>query len=254
MNNNSSKNPKTDQKTDTPLASRPYSEEDHTTWAKLFERQKDIVAGATCRQFLPGLESLGLDPKRLPDVQKMSEHLRTLSGWSLSNAKDEYLAMNDWFPLLCRRSFPVTDYIRKPHEIEYTPLPDLFHEYFGHLAFFTDKEFAEMARQFGVACDGATDKQILEISRIWWYTIEFGFVKERGDAKLFGAGLLSSPGEGRYALSGNTPIAPFDLDEVIATPGSPHEFHKKYFIVKDIRESLEFLRAYAKREGLKVAA
>lgn len=233
-----------------PLASRPYSEEDHGTWSELFARQREIVSRAACKEFFNGLETLELDPKRLPDIRHMSERLSRLSGWTLSNAKDEYLSMQDWFPLLRKRSFPVTDYIRRPEEIEYTPLPDLFHEYFGHLAFFTDPKFGDIAQEFGAACKGASERQILEISRIWWYTIEFGLVRENGEEKVLGAGLLSSPRECLHALSGKSEIAPFDLGEVIRTPGSPHELHKKYFFVESIRSIRYFLSEYVKREGL----
>src|SRR5689334_20047972 len=123
-----------------------FAEEDHETWAKLNERQTVLVEDTACKVFLEGFPKLKLDPKRLPDPQVVSARLYDMTGWMLGNAQNEYLGPTEWFEHIRECRFPVTNYIRRPHEIDFTPLPDLFHEYFGHLGFFTNQRFADDAQ------------------------------------------------------------------------------------------------------------
>ena len=143
------------------LTTPVYTAEDHNTWAALCKRQTALVADCACRLFHEGYPKLQLDPLRLPDPNFYSEHLRKLTGWTLGDAQNEYLGPTEWFEHLRKCRFPVTNYIRRPHELEFTPLPDLFHEYFGHLAFFTDQYFADTAQMFGQLYEHADERQQL---------------------------------------------------------------------------------------------
>jgi phenylalanine-4-hydroxylase len=229
-----------------------YSEEDHDTWRRLCERQIDLVRDVACREFLVGFPRLQLDFKRLPDRDVMSAHIHKLSGWTLTDAQNAYLGPTEWFEHLDARRFPVTDYIRRPHELDFTPLPDLFHEYFGHLAFFTDQQFGDLARHFGtVYLRAKTEEQQLAIARLWWYTTEFGFIRENGELKILGAGLFSSPGELAHALRDETPKHPFDINRVAQTPGAAYSFHEQYFIVDSLDHVWQIVDQYAAQEGLR---
>jgi phenylalanine-4-hydroxylase len=128
-----------------------YTEEDHQVWAALYARQMPHMEAHACRLFREGFPRLGLDPQRLPDPAVVSERLYGLSGWTLGDAQNAYLGPTEWFEHIAERRFPVTNYIRKMDELEFTPLPDLFHEYFGHLAFFTDRRFGDMLEPLGRA-------------------------------------------------------------------------------------------------------
>ena len=231
-----------------------YSANDHATWAALFARQKTTIKDIACKEFLRGSKKLALDPKHIPDVRQTSARISTLTGWKLLNAKNKSLSMKDWFASMNKRSFPVTDYIRKPENFDYTAMPDLFHEYFGHLPFFTDKAFAEMAHRFGALCAKANKRQLLQLSRIWSLGVEFGLVKERGAIKFFGAGLLSSYGESLHAraMIKKGKILPFNLPDVIKTPGRTYQYHQKYFVLNKTKDVLGFLNEYAEKEGLRV--
>jgi Phenylalanine 4-hydroxylase (EC 1.14.16.1) len=172
-----------------------YTEQDHETWATLYREQMKRVPDYACELFLRGLPRLQFDPDRLPDPQAISARLHRETGWSLSDAQNEYLNAVEWFEHLRERRFPVTNYIRKPEELEFTPLPDVFHDYFGHLAYFTDPYFADLAQAFAPLFFAGDARQQLEISRLWWYTTEFGLIREGGKLKAFGAGLISSIAE-----------------------------------------------------------
>jgi phenylalanine-4-hydroxylase len=231
--------------------SSSYTAEDHQTWNKLCTRQIQLVKDVACRAFFEGFPKLDLDLTRLPERDQVSARIQRMSGWTLGDAQNEYLGPTDWFDHLAESRFPVTDYIRRPDELDFTPLPDLFHEYFGHLAFFTDRHFGDIARRYGEVYQLAKNEtQQLAISRLWWYSIEFGFIVEDGEQRVLGAGLLSSPGELLHALSGGAPRYPFDINRVAATPGAAYSFHEQYFIVDSIEHLRRIIDDYAVQEGL----
>jgi phenylalanine-4-hydroxylase len=234
------------------LVSMPtYTDEDHQTWATLIERQTALVADLACLTFKAGFPRLQLDPNRLPDPRIVSERIKGLTGWTLGDAQNEYLGPTEWFEHLNEFRFPVTNYIRRPHEIEFTPNPDLFHEYFGHLAFFTDPYFADTAQMFGpLYLSAVNERQQLEISRLWWYTTEFGLIRENGELKIFGAGLLSSIGELTHALKPDTPRYEFDIRHAAETPSAVYSYHEGYFIINSVEHIRQIMCDYARMEGL----
>lgn len=228
-----------------------YTEEDHETWNKLCVRQMELVKGVACQAFLEGWPKLNLDITRLPDPQIVSERLKRMTGWTLSDAQNEYLGPTEWFEHLEHRRFPVTNYIRKPHELDFTPLPDLFHEYFGHLAFFTDQYFGDVAQRYGdVYRYTTTETQQLAIARLWWFSIEFGLVKEDGQLKALGAGLLSSPGELQHAYRDDVPKHAFDINRVVNTQSAAYSFHDHYFVLESMDHLRGIIDDYAAQEGL----
>lgn len=230
-----------------------YSDEDHATWAALCARQTALIAGVACAEYLEGLPALGLDMSRLPAPEVISARLYNLTGWTLGDAQNAYLGPTEWFEHLAARRFPVTNYIRKPHELDFTPLPDLFHEYFGHLAFFTGQHFADTAQMFGqLYLSAQNERQQLEIARLWWFTTEFGLIREGGALKIYGAGLFSSPGELAHALNPNTPKYPFDIRKVAETPGAAYSMHPAFFILDDPGHTRRIVQDYARMEGLPV--
>jgi phenylalanine-4-hydroxylase len=235
------------------VTSPAYTEEDHQTWAALYKRQIALVKDCACRLFHEGLPRLQLNPQRLPDAHEYSERLRKLTGWTLGDAQNEYLGPTEWFEHITDYRFPVTNYIRRPHELDFTPLPDLFHEYFGHLAFFTDQHFGDTAQMFGpLYLSARNERQQLEIARLWWFSIEFGLIREDGTLKIYGAGLLSSPGELGFALQPDTLRWPFDIRRVAETPSAAYSYHKGYFILDDYDHPRRIVQDYAKMEGLPI--
>jgi phenylalanine-4-hydroxylase len=233
-----------------PPAMPAYTEQDHQVWAALYARQMPLMAEHASELFLAGFPLLQLDPQRLPDPALVSERLFVLSGWTLGDAQNAYLGPTEWFEHIAERRFPVTNYIRKPDELEFTPLPDLFHEYFGHLAFFTNRRFGDIAQAFGPLYLAANERQQLEIARLWWYTTEFGLIREGGRLKAFGAGLLSSPGELRKAFDPATPRYPFDIRRAAEAPSAVYEMHSGYFILESLEHIYDLICQYAREEGL----
>ncbi|NJM05853.1 amino acid hydroxylase [Candidatus Gracilibacteria bacterium] len=238
-----------------PSISAPiYSEQDHHTWAALYARQLPQAEQRGCRLFRDGLQRLRLDPQRLPDPCDVSDRLFELSGWTLGDAQNAYLGPTEWFEHIAERRFPVTNYIRQPHEIDFTPLPDLFHEYFGHLAFFTDRRFGDIAQAFGPLYLAADERQRLEIARLWWFTTEFGLLYEDGELRALGAGLLSSIGEMQKAFAPATQRIPFAIRRAAETASAVYEMHQIYFILDGVEQIVAIIRQYATDEGLPIPA
>ncbi|HEX6290264.1 MAG TPA: amino acid hydroxylase [Herpetosiphonaceae bacterium] len=236
---------------DNVVSTPTYTEEDHETWHKLCVRQMELVRDVACREFFEGFPKLALDFNRLPDRDVMAQRIHSFTGWTLADAQNAYLGPTEWFEHIAACRFPVTDYIRKPDELDFTPLPDLFHEYFGHLAFFTLPEFADIARRYGeVYLKARTEEQQLAIARLWWFTIEFGFVRENGELKVIGAGLLSSPGELLHALRPEVPKHPVDINRIAKTPSAAYSYHDEYFILDSLQHWRDVIDAYARQEGL----
>ena len=233
------------------VSAPPYTEQDHATWARLYAEQMRHVPEYACGAFKQGFPLLQFDPARLPDRRVVGERLEALSGWTLGDAQNEYLGATEWFEHIAERRFPVTNYIRQPDELPFTPLPDLFHEYFGHLAFFTDRRFGDIAHAFGPLYLCANERQRLEIARLWWFTIEFGLVRENGQLKALGAGLLSSPAELRKAFAPDTPRLPFDVRRAAEMPSAAYSLHDTYFILDDVEHIAAVLREYEMQESMK---
>jgi phenylalanine-4-hydroxylase len=210
---------------------RSYSDVDHDTWRRLIARQLALVKDLAPDMYWEGFARLQIPQDHLPVQDEMSDRLYHLAGWRLSNAQDEYLKPIDWFVHLSHKHFPVTDYIRPPQDIDFTPLPDLFHEYFGHLSWMTLPRYNVVVDRFARKYMASNDEERLVISNLWWFTIEFGMVRENGKVKPFGAGLLSSPGEFQYSQRETQRWKPFTIEGAAKATAKPYAFHDEYFIL-----------------------
>lgn len=234
------------------LSPTTYTDSDHRTWAALYARQNDLIANHACQLFLDCLPRLGLEAERVPDAESITLLLERMSGWRLGDAQNEYLNATEWFEHIAEFRFPVTNYIRSYKSLDFTPLPDLFHEYYGHLPFFTDLYFADTVQMFGPLYLVANERQRLEIARLWWFTLEFGLLEEDGKLKAFGAGLLSSPGELRHAFDGSACIERFDLRRVVGMQKTSKGYHPTYVVLEDIGHVRRIIQDYARMEDLPV--
>ncbi len=152
----------------------------------------------------------------------------------------------EWFTALTRRHFPITGYTRAQEELDFTPEPDIFHDIFGHQPFMTLPLYTEIFDMFGVAYAKAkTDQQKRDLGRLAWFGYEFGLVRENGELKAFGAGLLSSFSEIQNVNASSVLKRPFRVEDVIAgkKPDSRREGDRVYGVVENtelfVLDSLE---------------
>ncbi len=195
-----------------------YSATDHAAWAALYARRTPALQSTASEVFLRGAETIGLGPTRIPDLLQLNQRLSARTGWSALPVTG-FLPAGEFFRCLAGRRFPTTVVIRPLDRLDYTPEPDIFHDVFGHVPLHADAVFADFLQRFGALASRAADAHSTErLARFFWFTVEFGLVREGGAVKLFGSGLISSAAEAEHALSAACERRPFDLEQVLATP------------------------------------
>jgi len=220
-----------------------YRPDEHRRWRRLYERQSALLPGRACQAFIDSLESLDC-ADRIPGLDRHGERLSRLTGWRLIGVPG-LIPDEAFFEHLAGRRFPVTVWLRSAAELDYIVEPDIFHDFFGHVPMLAVPAIADFVAAFGAACLRARGEAARRrLARLYWYTIEFGLVREAGGLRAYGAGLLSSPAELRHAVeSSQAGHRRFDADQVMASDFRIDGFQSKYFVV----ESFEALFAEARR-------
>ena len=217
-----------------------FAPEQHEIWRQLFERQAPAVSQHGCREYLTGAENLQLPPDRIPSVRWLNERITPRTGWEVLRTTVRYSDAVQWYQHFSRKEFLITDYVRSHDELDFTPEPDLFHDVFGHLPYFTLPEYVEIQEMFAPAFHRAkTDEQRENVKRLAWFSTEFGLIRQDGELKMFGTGLISSSGEMEHVLAGNTPILPFKTDTIVGFEKAIWSYNEQLFVF----ESLSALRA-----------
>ena len=227
-----------------------YTEEQHAVWRDLFARQMKLLPGRAADEYLIGLEALDLDRKRIPALRDVSRRLRAATRWQLARTPG-LLDAHDFFSHLARRVFPCTDYVRGRHEMDYTPAPDCFHDIFGHTPMIMHPRFANFYQKIGQAALNCRDAAVEEgLTRIYWFTVEFGLVKNPGGLRIFGNGIISSYGETQHSLTGKVKKRAFVADETAAQPYDIWHFQDVLFVVDSFEHLESEFDAWAAKHGL----
>lgn len=208
-----------------------FSESESAVWRAMYERQWPHVQQQATSLWLEGVDKIGLSADHIPDFAAMSERFKQLVGWELVSTDIQYSSGQDWFEALARKEFLITEYIRDPDDLDYTPLPDIFHDAFGHLPFMANQRYADYIHHFALAAIQYTPEERKSLGSLWWYTIEFGFLREHGELKALGAGLMSSVAELQRAYSEAVERVPYSLIAFESIDPSPHQFHNRLFIL-----------------------
>jgi phenylalanine-4-hydroxylase len=220
---------------------KTFSPDEDRIWQLLWDKQIDNMRRHASRLWLDGLDRLGLTRDRIPDFAALSDRLRALVGWELVSTDVIFSDGQTWFEHLARREFLITEYIREEKDLDYTPLPDIWHDTFGHLPLMADQRYADYIERFAHHALNYHQDERTSLGSMWWYTIEFGFMIEpdAGGAptmKAFGAGLMSSPGELTHALSDAVTKSPYSLEAFERITPSPHAMHKTLFVLGSMDE------------------
>lgn len=194
-----------------------YSEQEQEIWRIVANRLEEIQAKHASKFYLQAKKDLGISNDRIPQLTEMNRRLKELSNFRLAPIEGlvETRAFLSW---LSWRTMLSTQYIRHHSRPEYTPEPDIVHESIGHIPMFTNRNFADFSQFIGHGARVANDKQLEELGRLYWFTVEFGLVEEDGEIRAYGAGLLSSFGELENAFTDKVERRPFSLEQVINTP------------------------------------
>ena len=228
-----------------------YSEENQETWRTLYDRQMEFLADNASNVYLSGARNIKLVRDHIPYLagpRSINTYLQQLTGWQ-SRAVPGYLPAKAFFACLARREFPTTIVIRPKESIDYLPEPDIFHDVFGHVPLHADPVFADFLQTYGKAALVTDDPYHTErLARLFWFTVEFGLIREDGRLKLYGSGLISSPGESKHALHAKeVERRPFDLETVCATTFEIDHYQPILYVLESFQQLRDAMNTYATR-------
>ena len=242
------------------IASRPflieqnvaaYTPEDHAIWAELVSRRMPQLEAHACAEYLDGFRQIGLRADRLPVLADVSARLETRTGWN-STAVSGFLPAGAFFEMLSARRFPTTTSIRSRDAMEYTPEPDIFHDVFGHVPMHAHPVFADFLEHYGTVCAGLTSADDLErLGRLFWFTVEFGVIRECGEIKVYGSGLISSHGECTRVVErgSGVEVRPFNLQQVLGEPVNTGSMQKVLYAIESFDQLYEATKAAESQLG-----
>ncbi len=234
-----------------------YSEEEHNTWDMLFARQSKMLPGRASDAFLNGLDILQLSKPGLPDFDELNAILMDATGWQVV-AVPGLVPDDVFFDHLANRRFVSGNFIRKMNQLDYLQEPDIFHDVFGHVPMLADQRFGDYMAAYGRGGLRALKFGTLKkLSRLYWYTVEFGLIREPEGLRIYGAGIVSSYGESIFALDDPSPNRiMLDLERVLRTEYRIDDYQQNYFVIPSLDELLrvtvetDFKPVYDKISGM----
>ncbi len=217
-----------------------YSPENHETWKILYSRQREIIKGRACDEYFEGVAALDMDATQIPDFNVLNEKLKPLTGWEIV-AVEGLIPDLPFFKLLSERKFPAGNFIRSKAQLDYIQEPDVFHDVFGHVPLLANPVFGDYVQAFGEGGLRAHSLGVTtNLSRLYWYTVEFGLMETPKGLRIYGAGILSSPGETVFALEDPSPNRiRFDLKRIMRTNYRVDDYQQVYFAINSFKQLFE---------------
>ena len=216
-----------------------YTPDEHAIWDTLFARQAKLLPGRASNAYLRGLDVLRLSKPGIPDFEELSDRLMQLTGWQVV-AVPGLVPDDVFFDHMANRRFVAGNFIRRADQLDYLQEPDVFHDVFGHVPMLADPVFADYLVAYGQGGQRAFGLGGLKyLSRLYWYTVEFGLIAEPEGLRIYGAGIVSSASESLFALDDPSPNRiGFDLARVMRTEYRIDDFQQNYFVIPSFDELL----------------
>ncbi|WP_194954179.1 phenylalanine 4-monooxygenase [Sphingopyxis solisilvae] len=234
-----------------------FTADEHAMWDRLFARQSAMLPGRASEAFLRGIDVLRLEKPGIPDYRELNARLMAATGWQVV-AVPGLVPDEVFFDHLANRRFPAGNFIRTPEQLDYLQEPDVFHDVFGHVPMLADPVFADYMVAYGQG--GLRSLQfdaLKQLARLYWYTVEFGLIREAGGLRIYGAGIVSSYAESVFALDSDSPNRiGFDLARVMRTDYRIDDFQQNYFVIDSLDQLLDttvntdFAPLYAANDAL----
>lgn len=235
-----------------------YVDEDHEVWSILYSRMMEILPRYSTKAYLQGIQEVGLEGHRIPNFDECNAKLSKITGWNIYVVPG-LIDNKPFFQHLSSREFPSSTWLRKKSQLEYLEEPDMFHDIFGHVPLLANLHFANFLSELAsIALDHIENEWAVEIiSRLYWYTVEFGLIREDGALKVYGAGILSSSGETQYSIDSDIPTRmPYDVKNIFATPYIKDKFQEQYFVIdsyEQLYKSIPEIKSVLEQELKSVA-
>jgi phenylalanine-4-hydroxylase len=233
-----------------------YIAEDFKVWKTLFERQMKILPELASQSYLEAVDLVGFRSDKIPDFKEVNAILKEQSGWQLSVVPN-IVPNEEFFPLLSNKTFSATSWLRKMSELDYLDEPDMFHDVFGHVPLLSNPTFCAFFKGLAdIAMKYLYDPESIEmLGRMYWFTIEFGLIREDGILKIYGAGILSSHGETKFSLSDEPEHLEFDVASVLEQDYDNMKIQDKYYVIESFEQlfqSLNKIERYVQEKAKKI--
>lgn len=214
-----------------------YTAEDLEVWQRLFDRQTAQLPGLAAEDFLSAVQTIEFGRDRIPNFDEMNVILGRTTGWGLVVVPG-LIANKEFFELLEDKKFPATTWFRRLSQLDYLEEPDMFHDVYGHVPLLTHPDFCGFLSGLSrVALQYIDNEWAIElISRLYWYTVEFGLIEDEKGLRIYGAGILSSSGESVYSVGPEPVRVPYDIRTIFRTPYIKDRYQEKYFVISSYRQ------------------
>lgn len=227
-----------------PTLSRPtqqiysaYTEHDFLVWKTLFNRQMDILTPNVSAAYLDAIHIIQFNADKIPDFSEVEEILKPLTGWSLEVVPC-ISPTPEFFQFLSKKKFTATCWLRSMDQLDYLEEPDMFHDVFGHAPLLSNQAYVDFFKGMSdLALKHLDDQHKIDLlGRLYWFTIEFGMIRENGQLKIYGAGIISSKGETAHCLSELTTHLPFDVKTILNTEYRTDILQDRYFVIDSFEQ------------------
>ncbi|WP_017731411.1 phenylalanine 4-monooxygenase [Nafulsella turpanensis] len=219
-----------------------YTKEDFQVWEVLFNRQMENLPGRATDEFLQGIDRINFTAGKIPDFSETNPLLKSITGWELAvvpGIVDDAI----FFQLMADCKFPASTWLRKMSELDYLEEPDMFHDVFAHVPLLTNQAFVDFLQELSkIGLEYIDNKWAIELlSRIYWFTVEFGLIREAEGLRIYGAGILSSAGETVFCLSDKPKRFEYNVEQILNTPYRKDTFQDRYFIIESYEQLYQSL-------------
>ena len=223
-----------------------YTAADHDVWRQLYARQGALLVGRASAAFLQAQDAMGMTLDRIPRFDDLNPLLQAATGWTIVGVEG-LLPELDFFEHLANRRFPVSWWIRRPDQLDYIEEPDLFHDLFGHVPLLMNPVFGDYMEAYGrggLKAHAIGPEALQHLTRLYWYTVEFGLIREPDGLRIYGSGIVSSSGESLHCLDSDAPNRiGFDLERIMRTRYRIDSFQKTYFVIDSYEQLMDATRA-----------
>lgn len=220
-----------------------YSAEENRVWQALYERQEKLLPGRAAEAYVEGMQVLDLPKDRIPQLPEVTQKIKAKTGWSVEPVA-ALISARDFFELLAEKKFPAATFIREMESLDYVTEPDIFHELFGHCPMLTNQVFADFMHAYAKRVLTFNEEDWSLLQRFFWFTVEFGLIREKEGIRAYGGGILSSIGETAYSVESSKAMRVlFDPLVIFRMPYRIDKVQPVYFVIESYQMLFDFIEA-----------
>lgn len=214
-----------------------YTTHDFLVWETLFNRQIKLLQDTASAEYLKALGTVGFSPKKIPDFKEVNAALENVTGWNL-HVVPCISPQKEFFEMLSQKKFTATCWLRTMEQLDYLEEPDMFHDVFGHVPLLSNQAYTHFFTGISkLALEHIDNPLAVELlGKIYWFTIEFGLIREAGQLRIYGAGIMSSFGEVKHCLSDKVTRLDFDVDTIFSTDYRNDQMQNLYFVIESYEQ------------------